>query len=179
MSSPAATLLAQREAFKAFVAARTGNAADAEDILQDSLAKALRRTGGLKDNASAVAWFYRILRRTLIDHARRRTAAHRRDDAWAAETATLSSDREAKRQICACFKSLLPGLKPTHAELIRRIDLQDESVSTVAAALGLTANNASVTLHRARAELRKKLREFCGSCADGACLDCECGPRGM
>jgi len=45
-----------------------------------------------------------------------------------------------------------------------------------AKALQMTANHASVTLHRARAELRKKLQEFCASCADGACLDCDCGP---
>jgi hypothetical protein len=38
----------------------------------------------------------------------------------------------------------------------------------VAVALGLTANNASVALHRARAELRTKLMDFCGDCA---CLD--------
>jgi hypothetical protein len=36
----------------------------------------------------------------------------------------------------------------------------------------MTANNASVTLHRARAELRAKLMDFCGDCE---CLDnCEC-----
>jgi hypothetical protein len=41
-----------------------------------------------------------------------------------------------------------------------------------AADLGITPNNASVTLHRARGELRTKLVEFCGDCA---CLDnCEC-----
>jgi hypothetical protein len=38
--------------------------------------------------------------------------------------------------------------------------------------LGMTPNNASVTLHRARAELRMKLSRFCGDCP---CLDnCEC-----
>jgi len=76
--------------------------------------------------------------------------------------------------LCSCFAHLLPSLKPTHAELLRRVDLEGRPVSATAIALGMTANNASVTLHRARAELRKKLQEFCGSCANGACLDCDC-----
>jgi DNA-directed RNA polymerase specialized sigma24 family protein len=63
-------------------------------------------------------------------------------------------------------------LKPTHAELIRRVELQGEPVAQAAAALGMTANHASVTLHRARAELRTKLLTFCGDCR---CLTvCEC-----
>lgn len=176
-SSVAATILAQRAAFKAFVAARTGRADDAEDILQDSLVKALQRAGDLQDEASAIAWFYRILRRTLIDHARRRSASRRRDDAWVSDPAAPAADHEARRQICACFESLLPALKPAHTELIRRVDLQGESVSAVAQSLGVTPNHASVALHRARAALRKQLQAFCGPCADGACLDCDCEPR--
>jgi RNA polymerase sigma-70 factor (ECF subfamily) len=67
---------------------------------------------------------------------------------------------------------MLPTLKPTHAELLRRVELQGEPVAAAATALGMTANNASVTLHRARAELRTRLMDFCGDCK---CLDnCEC-----
>jgi DNA-directed RNA polymerase specialized sigma24 family protein len=65
-------------------------------------------------------------------------------------------------------------LKPAHADLLRRVELQDESVTAAAHALGITSNHASVTLHRARAELRRKLETFCGACAEGACLDCDC-----
>lgn len=175
-SSPdvASALLAHRSAFKAFLVSRVGNEADADDLLQNGLIKALQRADELKDGEKSVAWFYQILRHTIIDHARSRGAARKRDDAWAIDTITLADDADAERTLCGCFESLLPSLKPAHAELLRRVDLQGQSVSATAAALGLTANNASVTLHRARAELRKKLQEFCGSCASGACLDCDC-----
>lgn len=69
-------------------------------------------------------------------------------------------------------------LKPQHAALLRRVDLNGESVQDAAKALKMTANNASVILHRARKELRTRLEAFCGACADGACLDCDCGPDG-
>lgn len=180
MSQPAPTdvasaLLAHRSAFKAFLVSRVGNEADAEDLLQNGLIKALQHADELKDSEKSIAWFYRILRNVVIDHGRSRESARRREDAWATDVATLATaDREAEKQICGCFESLLPALKPVHAELLRRVELRGESVSVAAGALGITPNNASVTLHRARAELRGKLIDFCGSCADGACLDCDC-----
>ncbi len=180
MPQPASTdvasaLLAHRSAFKAFLVSRVGNAADAEDLLQNGLIKALQRADELKDSEKSIAWFYQILRNVIVDHGRSRGATQRRDDAWAADAATLTTaDREAEKQICGCFEGLIPSLKPAHAELLTRVELRGESVAAAAIALGITANNASVTLHRARAELRAKLVAFCGSCADGACLDCDC-----
>lgn len=171
-ASVTAKLLAQRDVFKAFLTARLGNAADAEDLLQNGLVKALERSAEIKDDDKVVAWFYQVLRHVLIDHVRSRQAAARRDDAWANTASTVTDDPEAERTLCGCFERMLPTLKTTHAELIRRVELQGEPVAQVARALGLTANHASVTLHRARKELREKLITFCGDCA---CLDaCDC-----
>lgn len=167
-----AALLAQRHVFKAFLSARVGNDADAEDLLQNSLAKALERSSEIKDGEKAVAWFYRVLRNAVVDHVRSRSAASRREENWTNETLALADDPEAERQLCGCFEKLLPALKPLHAELLRRVELQGQPVGQAAAELGITANHASVTLHRARAELHRKLVDFCGDCE---CLDnCEC-----
>lgn len=170
----ATQLLAQRESFRRFLAARLDNDADAEDLLQQGLVKALQHADEIKDTDRAIAWFYQILRHALIDHARSRTATRQRDHAWSTEVAAAAPDAAAEREICQCFEQLLPTLKPAHAELLRRVELRGDSVSAAAIALGITANNASVTLHRARAELRKKLESFCGPCAGTACLDCDC-----
>lgn len=167
-----ATLLAHRQVFKSFLASRIGNETDAEDLLQNGLVKALERSAKIKDGEKAVAWFYQVLRNVLIDHVRSRSAATRRDDAWASSTITLADDGEIERQICACFEKMLPAMKPAQAELLRRVELRGEPVAQVAVAMGITPNNASVTLHRARSELRAKLVDFCGDCA---CLEnCEC-----
>jgi RNA polymerase sigma-70 factor (ECF subfamily) len=172
--SPAATaILEHRPAFKAFLAARLGgNESEAEDLLQNGLVKALERAGEIRNEEKAVAWFYQLLRNTLIDHQRSRAAAAKREAVWADHALTNNVDAEAERQICACFEKLLPTLKPAHEALLRQVDLQDEPVAQAAANLGITPNNASVTLHRARRDLRSKLIDFCGDCA---CLDdCEC-----
>ncbi len=168
----AARLLAQREAFKNFVALRLGDEAEAEDLVQNGLVKVMERAGELKDGEKLTAWFYQLLRRASLDHLRMRQAAARREHAWAEEANILADDAETMGQVCACFERLLPHLKPMQAELIRRVELAGGSVQAAAQALGVTPNHASVTLHRARAELRKKLMSFCGDCR---CLaDCSC-----
>jgi RNA polymerase sigma factor (sigma-70 family) len=166
------SLLAQRSRFRAFLVSRLGNEADADDVLQNGLLKAMRSAGEVDDAEKLTAWFYRLLRNAMIDHVRSRSANVRRDEAWMTEVG--SRDEEIERSACACFERLLPELKPRDAELLRRVELNDEAVAEVAQSLGMSAGAASVALHRARATLRRRLEDFCGDCAKGACLDCDC-----
>lgn len=176
----ARTLNDQRAAFKAFLIARVGSAAEAEDILQNGLLKAVQRAGELQDKAKLSAWFYQLLRHAVVDHYRTRAAGRRRDDALGTLVASLGEDvaspPEWEAQICSCLGSVVDTLKLQHAALLHRVDLDGESVQDAARALKLTPNNASVILHRARKELRTRLEAFCGACAEGACLDCNCAP---
>jgi len=179
----AEALNARRATFKAFLTRRVGSAALAEDLLQDSLIRALRHAGSLADDERTTAWFYRVLRNAVIDHYRSAASARRRDDALGTLVASLGEDiAEAsgswEKQLCGCLKDIANTLKAPQAELIRRVDLEGESVQAVAKALGLTANHASVLLHRGRKELRVRLERFCGACAQGACLDCDCAATG-
>jgi RNA polymerase sigma-70 factor (ECF subfamily) len=174
-------LNAQRDAFKAFLTARVGSAAEAEDILQNGLLKAVQRAGEIQDDARLTAWFYQLLRNSIVDHYRSSSARRRRDDALGTLVASLGEDvtpapKVWEAQLCGCLGSVVDTLKPQHAALLRQVDLNGESVQSAARALKMTPNNASVTLHRARKELRTRLEAFCGACAEGACLDCHCAP---
>jgi RNA polymerase sigma-70 factor (ECF subfamily) len=174
-------LNAQREAFKAFLTARVGDAAEAEDILQNGLLKAVQRAGELADDTKVRAWFYQLLRNAIVDHYRTRGARARRDGALGKLVAALGEDVAPApaawdAQICGCLGPIVDTLKPAHARLLRRVDLEGESVQAAAKALKLSPNLASVTLHRARKELRRRLESFCGACASNACLDCHCAP---
>ena len=173
----------QRAAFKAFLVSRVGSAAEAEDILQNGLLKALRHADKIADSDKTVPWFYQLLRHAVIDYYRSRGAVKRRDDAIGTMLHALGEDIAAappgwEAQLCGCLGSVVDSLKPRYAELLRRVELDGEPVQDAAKALGISPGNASVTLHRARQELREKLRAFCGACADGACLDCHCAPTG-
>lgn len=175
MPQPSAdALLAQRAQFKAFLVSRVGNVADAEDILQNGLVKAMRRIDDVRDQTKLTAWFYQLLRHAIIDHARSRKSAMALDRLWTEEVTGVPP--EVERELCGCFEALIPGLKPSQGALLHRVEIQGQPVAQAAAELGITPNTASVTLHRARAALREKLREFCGDCAAAACLDCDCPP---
>jgi len=177
----ASALNDQRSAFRTFLVARVGSEAEAEDILQNGLLKAVQRAGELQDDTKLTAWFYQLLRNSIVDHYRTRGARRRRDDALGTLIASLGEDvdplpKSWEAQLCGCLGSVVDTLKPQHAELLRRVDLNGESVQDAARALKMTPNNASVRLHRARKELRTRLEAFCGACAEEACLDCNCAP---
>ncbi|NIN65241.1 MAG: RNA polymerase subunit sigma-70, partial [Anaerolineae bacterium] len=69
------------------------------------------------------------------------------------------------------------ALKHEYREIILRVELQDEPLQHVASELGITPNNASVRLHRARRALREALQATCGACTEHGCLDCTCRQR--
>ncbi len=170
------TLLASQRTFLAFLRKRTGSREDAEEILQSAFARALEKGGELRRDESVVAWFYRLLRNSLVDHWRRKAAGKRALAARASESAAESShDPALEKAVCACVKRLIPLIRPEYATLIARVDLGSQEVAAAGRDLGLSAGNARVRLHRARAALRREVVRACGTCAEHGCIDCSCG----
>jgi RNA polymerase sigma factor (sigma-70 family) len=158
--------------FLAFLAPRVPSRAIAEEILQAAFVRTLEKGGAIENSESAVAWFYRLLRNALVDYYRRRGREGRALESAAAEP--LPSEPELTQAVCQCMRTLLPTLKPEYAEMIRRVDLEEQPLTSVAAELAITTNNAGVRLHRARHSLKQKLEQCCGSCATHGCVDCTC-----
>ena len=172
-------LVAQRAEFHRFLTARVGSDTEAEDLLQQSLLRALKNGDSLRRRERAVAWFFRILRNAVVDHYRQKAAERQRADRlWlemrAAGETFAKPPKEWDAAVCACFRGLLPTLKPRYAELIRRIDLNGESKATVSRELKIKPGTLDVALHRARYSLRKRLQIFCGACTREKCLECFC-----
>ena len=177
MDSMNEVILKNLETFVAFTRKRVGDPHLAEDLVQESLVKALGADRKPMDGEDTVAWLYRILRRTIIDLYRRRAARSRALDRFEQELAESPSPSDT-RVLCACFKRLLPAVPEAYRELVERIDLQGEDPSLVAQELGLTRNNLTVRLHRARRHLRDALSKNCQACSKHGCLDCTCGNAG-
>ncbi len=170
------TLLANLDAFTGFARNRLGDSELARDAVQDSLLKAV--TAERQPSGEAVVpWFYRILRRTIIDLYRRRDARHRALEKLGHEL-DAPADPEEERVLCACFERLLPELPAAYAELITRIDLGGERAVDLASERGANANAVTVQHHRARRRLRDLLEATCGVCATHGCLDCHCATDG-
>ena len=180
ISESAGRLLAENHGrFLAFLQKRVGDRETAEEILQAAFVRGVERGGALRDEETAVAWFFRLLRNALADHGRRQGLERRLFAAQATEPAA-APDPDLDRAVCACVNDLVGTLKPEYADAIRQVDLGGGSVAAYAAAAGVTPNNAAVRLHRARQALHARLVQSCGACTEHGCLDCHCkepGPR--
>lgn len=174
------TLTENHRKFLAFLAKRVGSKEVAEDLLQLSIKKAVEYPPEAVEEIGVVAWFYRVLRNTLTDYYRAQASEGKKHDEFHntldvhGKTKVAPMD-EIEAAVCECMNGLLPTLKDNYADLIRRIDLGGESISSVAKNLGITENNLTVRLHRARQALKTSLERTCGTCTEHGCLNCTCG----
>lgn len=174
--SAVARLVANHREFLGFLQSRVGSRAIAEDILQDAFVRGIGKLESLRDDESAVAWFYRILRNAVIDHHRRHEVTDRRLAALAAELdVTAEQSGELHGAVCQCVARLADNLKPEYADALRRIEVDGVAIKDYAAEAGITSNNAAVRVFRAREALKKQVARSCGTCAAHGCLDCTCG----
>ncbi len=175
-----AALVGNHRDFLRFLVRRVGDADTAEDVLQQFYLRAVSRGSELRRSESAVAWLYRLLRTTLVDHYRSESSRRRREADYARMEIPSNEGRDAELQstVCACLEALLPTLKPEYAEILRRVDLQETPPREVARDLGLTPNNVRVRLHRARQAMKESLLLSCRTCAEHGCLDCDCKAPG-
>lgn len=172
-------LLHHESAFRSFLRRRIGNEALVEDLLQQSFVRAVEHQHSLRNDDSVVAWFYRVLRNTVIDYYRSHGAESRQDEAFLQELTHRGEDKEPpldemKAAVCQCLYEIMPALRSNYSELLRRIDLEGESPAQVAHDLNITLNNLTVRLHRARQALRNGLEQSCGVCSQHGCLNCSC-----
>jgi RNA polymerase sigma factor (sigma-70 family) len=166
-------LVQNHRTFLSFLSRRVETLEQAEEILQTALMKAVQQMEKLK-HETVVAWFYRVLRNAIVDHHRRRGAEERALAVRREEAGSSDDDPELERTICECFRGLLPTLKAEYRTILEQVDLGSESVGEAAQSLGISPNNASVRLHRARLALRKRLEQTCRTCAHHGCYDCTC-----
>lgn len=159
-------LIEGRNAFLGFLVKRLGNRAEAEDVFQDFCIRVLAHKDPLRNVERMDAWLYAILRSALNDHYRK--AARRRHvaEAMAAEPEDWAEDAAG----------LLSELRPADADLIQRIDLQEDDRASVAADMGLRDGTLAVRLHRARSALKDSLLSHCGTCCETDRDDCYCPP---
>jgi RNA polymerase sigma factor (sigma-70 family) len=169
-------LTLHRKQFLGFLLRRVDSHATAEDILQSAYTRALEQSSTLRDEESAIAWFYRILRNAVIDYYRHRAAEDRALERWARDLAEETRpDPQTQEIVCECIGDVLSSLKPAYREVIREVELGGSSLQAFAERAHMTAGNAAVRVHRARQALKKQLTIVCGTCAKHGCIDCSCG----
>ena len=170
-------LKAKYHEFEGYLVRRVGDKATAEDVLQNFCIRVMQSDVQLRDEESAIGWLYTVLRSVLMDHFRRDSTRKRGDARYAREKRVLQEDRTELDEVdatCKCLRGLLPELRPEYAELVRRIDFQQESRKTVGADMAISDQNLRVRLHRARLAIGVALKQHCGTCCEAEYRDCFC-----
>ena len=126
---------------------------DVDDVLSDTLLVLWRRLDDVPADATA-AYAYGVARRTLANHRRgddRRARLHERLEAM---TPTRTGDAAATD---GALDDALAALSDDERELVRLWAWEELAPREIAVALGITANAASIRLHRAKAKLAEQL----------------------
>ena len=163
-------VLAYADALHNFARYLTRSTIDAEDLVQETYARALRGAAGFTPGTNLKAWLFRILRNTYFDLYRRR-----RNDPTVggldtvnpgphavAEEAWLWNDVELDR-----LRKLVAGdieramLSLTEdARTVVLLDLEGLTEVEVAEVIGCAVGTVKSRLARARAALRRQLADY-------------------
>lgn len=141
---------------------RTRQLADAEDLVQDTLIRAYR---GLHrfDGRHPRAWLLTILRNTEINRNQRRRPELLDDpDAGMGDLAAPSYQGSAESvalsdRFDAAVEEALRALPERQRDVVVLVDIEGLTYAEAAGALGVPEGTVMSRLHRARAQIRKRL----------------------
>ena len=136
----------------------TGSAADGEDVVQETLARAYYELSQLQEMPALRPWLFRIAHNRAIDHWRHETlrssepleAAAELASAAALEPDNALARRQAVQAALGCFLALAPAQRGC----VILKDVLDHSLDEIAAELELSMPAVKAALHRGRTALR-------------------------
>jgi RNA polymerase sigma-70 factor (ECF subfamily) len=143
--------------------------ADAEDLVQEAFARALRAWGAFEPGTDRRAWLFRILRNAHLDRARgarRHGVEPGLDEAAApagdAADGWLRGDLELERLRGVVAEEIEAALRALGepARTLVLLDLEGLTEAELALAMGCPAGTIKSRLSRARAALRARLAEY-------------------
>lgn len=153
-SSFALRLVAQMPRLRRYATAWLHNAADADDLVQDCIERALRRQDSLQDPARLGAWLLAILHNLHLSNLRR---ARRRGPALAvdslADDLALSAPPEDRGEI-RNFVRAMETLSEDHRQILLLVGLEGLTYREIADLLEVPIGTVMSRLARARERLR-------------------------
>lgn len=144
----------------------TGQADDAQDLLQDAFLQAFRKLRRFHGDSSFYTWLYRIaVNLALSDRRRRRPVVGWESSARGSMPHVVDpldlSDPSApleQAELHASVQAALNQLAPDHRAVVVLKDLDGLRYEEIAEILKIPVGTVRSRLHRARLELRERLR---------------------
>ena len=133
------------------------NPSDRDDLYQEILFQIWRALPGLKENAYAGTWLYRVALNTSISFVRKHAARNSRATPFGHDDLTRHIESAQGREesddgrLSRLYEAIAQ-LNETEKALVV-LFLEDLSYEEIAEASGLSANHVGVALHRAKKKL--------------------------
>jgi RNA polymerase sigma-70 factor (ECF subfamily) len=156
-----------RPLYAAVLLPRVGNPADAEDLLHETLRRAVEQLHTFRwTGAGVFPWLRQIAVHLVIDHVRRNQRRQRLEDRLEVEPSGVVPlhradaeeemiDRQERSVAVKAMESALETLNPRYRRAVELRFVEERPREACAEALGVTVGNFDVILHRAVAALRK------------------------
>jgi RNA polymerase sigma-70 factor (ECF subfamily) len=128
----------------------------ADDLVQDTLERALTRLSNLRDQERLEVWLVRIMHNRHLDLIRARRDHDPIEDAGLAAGTTPEAETE-QEEVTRRTRAAVAQLPPDHRHVLLLVDLQEFTYAEAAAALGVPIGTVMSRLSRARARLRALL----------------------
>jgi RNA polymerase sigma-70 factor (ECF subfamily) len=134
-----------------------GNPALADDLVQDCIERALRRSGGLRDDRSLAAWLRSILHNLYIDELRRRRGRGSEEDVSKLNDdyalSVPANDRTDFRDLVAA----MGRLSFEHRQILLLVGVEGLNYREIAGELSIPLGTVMSRLARAREKLREAM----------------------
>ena len=146
----------------------TGNTPDAEDLVQETFAKALAASSRFRPGTNLNAWLRRIMMNTFISGYRKKRAepVFVTGDATSSHLLSAEShdgsaeDQVIGRLLDAALTAALRALPYRHRIVVYLADLEGLGYEQVSALTGIPLGSVKSCLHRARYRLRAELGAY-------------------
>lgn len=135
----------------------TGDAAAAEDAVQDTFIRVFDRLGDFRGEGAFGGWLHRVATTVVLGHLRRRRQVRRvetpHEDIAVLPARTAPRDPDLRRRI----DGAVSHLDDNHRLVFVMHDMEGYTHQEIAAAMGTPVGTAKARLSRARARLRDLL----------------------
>ena len=138
------------------------NSALADDLVQETLSKALKNASQLRDPELLNSWLFRILNNCWHDHFRQHREMDDIDEIEDFRYANTDTpeDAHAQNQIVDRVRAAISQLPLGQRQVLTLVDLEEFSYAEVASILGVPAGTVMSRLCRARRSLKELLQEL-------------------
>jgi RNA polymerase sigma-70 factor, ECF subfamily len=162
----------------------TGNAEDAEEVVQDALWSVIQKIEMFRGDSAFGSWFYRVVANAAYQRLRKRRGRsadvsldtvlpvfdqHGRHAEPVADWSMSIDDPARQMELRMLLEAAIEELPADYGTVILLRDVEGLSYQEIAEAVGLRVVNVKTRLHRARLFLRKRLDAHF-SMADAASL---------